>query len=309
MGGVGKSHLIKNIISANVFKTITCAFTNMAAENINGTTINKLLGMDISNKISKKQLAKIGNAYDLIVVDEISMVPSSHWTVLYEIYKSTNCKFLFVGDWKQIPPIENFVDSFYCYHPLVMKMSGYAFCELLYNANSRCDKKLHDVVIQDAIDLTQFPSNTNYNINISYTNKTRKEVNKKCMERNRGTTFTDIAVKPDDDEDCQNVSVFVGCPVIYRVSNNDMGIIKNKRTSITTITSDTIITADNQTIKIAEFHKYFNVGYCFTVHKFQGQTIDQPFTIWDTKMKMMDYRLIYTALTRSRKYDFINIAK
>lgn len=306
MGGVGKSHLIKNIIATGVFKTITCAYTNMAAENINGTTINKLLGMDITNKISKKQLAKIGNAYDLIVVDEISMVPSSHWTVLYEIYKNTNCKFLFVGDWKQIPPIESFVDSFYCYHPLVMKMSGYAFCELLYNSNSRCDKKLHDVVIQDAIDLSQFPSNTNYNINISYTNKTRKEVNKKCMERNRGTTFTDIAVKPDDDEDCQNVSVFVGCPVIYRVSNNDMGIIKNKRTTITTITADTIITADNQTIKIAEFHKWLNVGYCFTVHKFQGQTINEPFTIWDTKM--MDYRLIYTALTRSRKYDFINIA-
>lgn len=307
MGGVGKSHLIKNIIATGVFKTITCAFTNMAADNINGTTINKLLGMDITNKISKKQLAKISNAYDLIVVDEISMVPSSHWMVLYEIYKNTNCKFLFVGDWKQIPPIENFVDSFYCYHPLVMKMSGFTFCELLYNANSRCDKKLHDVVIQDAIDLTQFPSNTNYNINISYTNKTRKEVNKKCMERNRGTTFTDIAVKQDDDEDCQNVSVFVGCPVIYRVSNNDMGIIKNKRTTITTITADTIITADNQTIKISEFHKWLNVGYCFTVHKFQGQTIDQPFTIWDTKM--MDFRLIYTALTRSRKYDFINIAK
>jgi hypothetical protein len=279
----------------------------MAADNINGTTINKLLGMDISNKISKKQLAKIGKMYDLIVVDEISMVPSSHWMVLYEIYKSTNCKFLFVGDWKQIPPIENFVDSFYCYHPLVMKMSGYAFCELLYNENSRCDKKLHDIVIQDNIDLSQFPSNTNYNINISYTNKTRKEVNKKCMERNRGTTFTDIAVKPDDSEDCQNVSVFVGCPVIYRVSNTDMGIIKNKRTTITNITTDTIITADNQTIKIAEFHKWFNIGYCFTVHKFQGQTIDQPFTIWDTKM--MDYRLIYTALTRSKKYDFINIAK
>jgi len=306
MGGVGKSHLIKNIIAANVFKTITCAYTNMAAENIDGTTINKLLGMDITNKISKKQLAKIGKMYDLIVVDEISMVPSSHWMVLYEIYKSTNCKFLFVGDWKQIPPIENFVDSFYCYHPLVMKMSGYAFCELLYNENSRCDKKLHDVVIQDAIDLSQFPSNTNYNINISYTNKTRKEVNKKCMERNRGTTFTDIAVKTDDGEDCQNVSVFVGCPVIYRVSNTDMGIIKNKRTSIITITADTIITADNQTIKIAEFHKFLSSGYCFTVHKFQGQTINEPFTIWDTKM--MDYRLIYTALTRSRKYDFINIA-
>jgi DNA replication protein DnaC len=324
MGGVGKSWLINSIINATTtkdvvisgistkmtvkrYKSITCAYTNMAAENINGTTINKLLGMDISNKISKKQLVKIGNSYELIVVDEISMVPSSHWMVLYEIYKNTNCKFLFVGDWKQIPPIENFVDSFYCYHPLVMKMSGYAFCELLYNENSRCDKKLHDVVIQDTIDLSQFPSNTNYNINISYTNKTRKEVNKKCMERNRGNTYIDIPVKPEDGEDCQPVSIFVGCPVIYRVSNNDMNIMKNKRTTITTITADTIIMADNQTIKIAEFHKWLNVGYCFTVHKFQGQTIDQPFTIWDTKV--MDYRLIYTALTRSRKYDYINIAK
>ena len=322
-GGVGKSHLIRHVRDAMItkdviingiatkmnvkrYRTVTCAFTNMAAENIGGITINKLLGMDISNKVSKKQITKIGNSYDLIIVDEDSMVPGSHYMGLHEVQKNTNCKFLIVGDWKQIPPIENFVDSFYRYHPLVMKLSGYAYCELLYNENSRCDKKLHDVVIQDAIDLGQFPSNTNYNINISYTNKTRKEVNKKCMERNRGNNYIDIPVKDDDGEDCQPVSIFVGCPVIYRYSDVQMDIMKSKRTSIISITNTDFTTADNQTFKIAEFHKYFNVGYCFTVHKFQGQTINEPYTIWDTKM--MDYPLIYTALTRSKKYDFINIA-
>ena len=323
MAGTGKSHIIGKVRDAMIIKdvvingvatkmnvkryrTICCAFTNMAAKNIGGITINKLLAMDVSNKVSKKQIMKIGNNYDLIILDEKSMAPGSHLLGLYEIFKNTNCKFLIVGDWRQIPPIEKFKIKNYMYHPLVMKMSGYAYCELEYNENSRFDKKLYDVVRENSIELSQFKSDTNYDVNIAYTNKTRKEVNKKCMEKNRGNTYIDIPVKPDDAEDCQPVSIFVGCPLIYRLADSEMDIMKSERTTVTNITADTIITADNQTIKIADFHKYFNVSYCITVHKFQGQTIQEPFTIWDAKM--MDYNLIYTALTRSSRYDFINIA-
>mgnify|MGYP006266379357 CR=1 FL=1 len=308
MGGVGKSHLIKNIINSGVFKPVTCAYTNMASENIDGQTINKLLGMDISCKISKKQLIKIGKKYDLIIVDEISMVPSSHWEVLYDIYNYTNCKFLFVGDWRQIPPIEEFNESFYLYHPLIMKLSGYSYCELLYNENSRCDKRLHDVVIKEHIDLSQFPTNKEHNVNICYYNKTRKSINEKCMLRNRGNKYITIPVGEitKDNEDCQDVSIFVGCPVIFRISDKKMNIVKNKRDKITNISKDSFTISSGQTFQTSEFHKFFNVCYCITVHKYQGQTIAEPFTIWDTDK--MDYRMIYTALTRSKKYDYINIA-
>jgi ATP-dependent exoDNAse (exonuclease V) alpha subunit len=40
------------------------------------------------------------------------------------------------------------------------------------------------------------------------------------------------------------------------------------------------------------------VNYCNTVHKSQGETIEEDFTIWD--WKFMPTKLRYTALSRAR---------
>ena len=60
-----------------------------------------------------------------------------------------------------------------------------------------------------------------------------------------------------------------------------------------------------QEVPIPEFTKMFNVAYCITVHKSQGQTIDEPYTIHE--FEQFDQRLKYVALSRSTDINLINI--
>ena len=62
-------------------------------------------------------------------------------------------------------------------------------------------------------------------------------------------------------------------------------------------------------VNIFEFFNYFAVGYAMTVHKSQGQSIDEPFTIWETKNPRVNEKWLYTALTRATKFEYINIGK
>jgi hypothetical protein len=56
---------------------------------------------------------------------------------------------------------------------------------------------------------------------------------------------------------------------------------------------------------ISQFHDNFRVGYCFTIHKAQGDTITEDFTIWEHAR--MPQRHQYTALTRAKSKQQISL--
>jgi len=62
------------------------------------------------------------------------------------------------------------------------------------------------------------------------------------------------------------------------------------------------------TIPMLKWFANFSVSYAMTVHKAQGQTIKEPFTIWEYYHSKVDEHWLYTALTRATKLDNINIA-
>ena len=90
-----------------------------------------------------------------------------------------------------------------------------------------------------------------------------------------------------------------------------MGIFNNQRFKINKIDTFTITIEDDfkkeLKINIPDFQKYFLVGYATTTHSAQGMSIGEPYTIheWD----IMDQRLKYVALSRSRSYEYIHIMK
>ena len=59
-------------------------------------------------------------------------------------------------------------------------------------------------------------------------------------------------------------------------------------------------------IEISDVAKYFYPAYCITVHRSQGMTFNEPYTIyeWD----QMDEKLKYVALSRGTKKENINFA-
>ena len=56
---------------------------------------------------------------------------------------------------------------------------------------------------------------------------------------------------------------------------------------------------------IDEFQKLFYIAFCITVHKSQGSTFNEPYTIH--QFDMFDERLKYVALSRSTDKNLINI--
>ena len=89
----------------------------------------------------------------------------------------------------------------------------------------------------------------------------------------------------------------------YDIANSEMFTvkyyeIKTKEVHITDEENEKIIPLDQMT-------RLFNPAYCVTTHKFQGSSIDKPFTIYE--WQKMDKKLRYTAVTRGTLLKYMNI--
>ena len=113
--GTGKSYVLRqviNILPANT--TVVCAPTGVAAVNIHGITIHRLLELNPEKDIINlhpehvpKKLEKVRT----VIVDEISMCRSDLFTWLSESLKLAEIKYkhpihlVVVGDFYQLPPV------------------------------------------------------------------------------------------------------------------------------------------------------------------------------------------------------------
>lgn len=121
-GGVGKSHLIKEIINTIEDMTVT-ASTGVAAVSIQGRTLNSTLYMglaegtkeEIWQGIKKKfYLVKKLKKIKRLIIDEISMIDAELFDkVEYILRQAKNpnkmfggCQILISGDLCQIPPVQ-----------------------------------------------------------------------------------------------------------------------------------------------------------------------------------------------------------
>ena len=150
--------------------------------------------------------------------------------------------------------------------------------------------------------------------NICYFNKTRKIVN---AYKNKDVSGRLVRVK-----DCkkpsplaQDAILAVNVPVIANVSNSSIGLAKNENLKIVEIDNETITferdrngDLDVITDLIENFHEHFLLGYCITVHKSQGQTIEGQVNIFDWHFIKKHDRIAYTAVTRATKFKNIHVS-
>ena len=112
------------------------------------------------------------------------------------------------------------------------------------------------------------------------------------------------------DPNSQDVRLCPGMPVISRKNNKELNIYNNETYTIKEIRNleKVVIVVDDdkeQSIPIQDFTRNFNVAYCITTHRSQGETFDEPYTIHE--FNQFDERLKYVALSRSTDISFINI--
>ena len=150
------------------------------------------------------------------------------------------------------------------------------------------------------------------NRHIAFTNKKRMAINKMEMDK----TIKQKKVKALEleglcyDPNSQDVRLCAGMPVIARKNSKELNIFNNETFIIKSIKlKDNIIVVFDegreQEVPIPEFTKMFNVAYCITVHKSQGATFDEAYTIHE--FEQFDTRLKYVALSRATDINLINI--
>ncbi len=333
--GTGKSYVIKNVCKYFTEKKMGVAklcFTNKGAINIGGQTIHKFLGLDDKGRVSQKKIDTIKQFFKLIIIDEVSMVSSFLWKRLYEL-KKMGLKFLLVGDWKQIPPVEpNMKNYDYMEHPAVLNMSDSKLVVL--EKIHRYDMKLKKASMNVMKLKTNHYGNKICKKNICYMNKTRKYVNKLVNDIiSKDNSHTIIPVnkikqgkKLIDDPYSQEIKLHKGVPLIARLNEKKYDIVNNEEfvfNGFKTIKKVKCVELQSirpnesgepekhiVSIPVAKLQEHFAMGYCITTHKAQGSTIDGNLTIWD--WENMDKRLRYTAITRAtnnKNIHFRNMTK
>jgi len=317
--GNGKTWVAMNIIKEYAKRVKVLAPTNKAALNIRGNTIHSFLKMTEEGKISKKFLDIIRDSYDLIVVDEISMIDKEMWRRLCLLKQQTKIKFLLLGDDKQCPPVE--VDGLESYfnHPAVRYLTNNQRNTL--TVRKRYDKELYDMLKNvDKVDVKKFIYKDT-EVNICYTNDTRVYINKMWNDKLKTEDAILISANPDDYES-QDIYLYEGLPVIATRTKRDKqeGILwaNSEKYWVSGYDDKNIVLWTERPnengekedyvidVEIDEFRNNFYMNYCCTTHKMQGETLTDNFTIYD--WDKMTTKLRYTALSRAKKPDQVYIS-
>ena len=315
--GCGKTYVAKKMASilANVKKM---APTNKAALNLKGSTIHKFLNMDIEGNVSTKILNHIKKNVKYIFVDEISMITKELWRRLAFVKRATGVKFLLIGDDKQLEPVEDEKLKDYFNHPAVKYLcnNNRNILTVMKRFNPELKQHLNHV---ENVDIRKFPFKETQ-INIAYTHKTRKAVNKKWNDRLKPKNALYIPMIKDDDKHGQDMYVYTKLPLIARRNDNKNQMYFNNETFEVTGYDEAKIYLYTERpndqgelevhaidIDIHEVQKLFYLNYCSTIHKVQGTTITECFTIWDWNHHCMNKKAKYTALSRGTCPEHISI--
>lgn len=290
--GTGKSYIINEFSKNN--KTIRLAYTNKAANNINGTTLHKFFKLDNNDGINMQKSIKDVKA---IFIDEISMIPSYIWSLIIDLKNQCNVPIILVGDDRQLPPI-NELSHFN--NPSIKWLTDFYKVELI--EMQRYDSSLWDYLenpyqLQESL----FDSTA---MHICYTNK--------CVDR-INSLMNWIHV-PNPTIIIDDIRLKKGVPIISlhntRPKRNDMGymhLIKNEHYIIDDITNTHIFVKSSsyiEPIAIDNFTKLFTLGYAMTTHKMQGSTVYGSLQIHEIDINS-DRRLFYTAYSRATKLNNI----
>ena len=318
--GTGKTYTAKNIAS-QLEKVRKIAPTNKASLNLKGSTIHKFLNMDIEGNISTRQLNKIKRNVEYIIVDEVSMITKELWRRLVFLKQATGVKFLLLGDDFQLPPVEDEGIEDYFNHPAVKYLcnNNRNILKVTKRFDMNLKEELNTLKYTDKnIDISKYPFKDT-SINIAYTHKTRKMVNKKWNDKLKPDGALFIAVKEGDDKG-QDMYIYEGLPLIARENDNKNGLYMNNETFVVSSYDDKYICVyservdDNDEIyvnamqvEIDKVQKLFYLNYCSTIHKVQGDTIKEAFTIWDWDHPCMSRKAKYTALSRATCVEHISI--
>ena len=312
--------------------SIKLAPTNKACNRIGGKTLNKGLGVpvmkiddeeeedeekrisyfeSIINRLSGDGFKK--PSYDYVFVDEISMINGYMWSLLYYIkQRIPRVKFLLCGDIKrQLPPVgeegRDFMNAY-----LIKELAGFTKINLNYNFRSgRTGNLLWDEWSVNPKRFKITPEAPDTLINLSYTNLTRKKVIHKLQEQLKILPHIILKGSPNSvkkpEGQTEELVILKGARLIACQSMSEIGVAKNEVWMVSDYDEKSIsLKYEDDEIELTheEVVNGFYSALCITIHKSQGDTYTERYTIYDweklSKDTYLNRKLRYVAQSRSK---------
>ena len=261
-GGTGKSEIIKRLIQQldiinkdpeagndcahpNPIRYKLCAFTNTAANNINGETLHHLFKISISNRrILDEHLRKFCKDTELIIIDEVGMIPSYLYSVLKMLkHIKPDLVILMLGDWLQIKPVgEEYLE--FRENPIVNDLSDYTIINLKknyrlaksrdpisskkfldYNEKCRLGEMEYKIEKMGKRRVVEYNSKEMFDtkINLTYTNRMRIYLNGRYMEQFKNPASEKLLTKSftkdkSGNQVYEHIYLYVGLPIVANVT-------------------------------------------------------------------------------------------
>ena len=268
--------------------------------------IETLEGCDYTSKNKHKRPCS-----DRILVDEISMANGEIISYLaYIKSRIPRIKFIISGDIPhQLPPVKEEYRDFENAYVLKELTS---FNKVRLNYNFRVGTSSDDLWDKWSLEPEKFKQDKQIKLterNLCYTNATRKKVIDIKQDRLKNPKVVVVEnqkVKDDPMGHNNELKYVIGTPLIAYQNNKDLNVAKNEMWYVCGYTPLTLCEFElDKTIVIEEedLVKNFLSGYCITIHKSQGETYKDKYTIWDWKKisesRGINRRLRYVAQSRS----------
>ena len=298
--GTGKTYLtnqLKEQLQSNQYRV--CTPTHKSSLLVNGETIFSLFNINphdftyLKSKVEKMKAEGV----EYIFIDEVSMISSNLWGVLRDIKRIYKFKYILVGDFNQLPPVEeNNYDVLNS--ELFAELADGQMLHLTRNYRAEKDPEFKTFIEDlekakegDKIDVTKY-GNKEQRKSLAWTNKTRHAINSQWMMKEAiGKKHIII----------NNIKVFKTLPILCKktMTINEFELKNNEEFEVIDF-NDKNIRIKNDRIECDVLHKdfkMFDLGYCITVHCSQGSTYNFPYSVYE--YKYYDKKLLYTAMSRS----------
>ena len=248
-----------------------------------------------------------------IFIDEFSMVPNKWMTKIYEIFSKYNNTVYMFGDNNQCEAVENGSHIKYDYQESasISQMCPTKYTMSYIEESCRYDKQTHNILstfLKHGKVSAYFEPIGEYNKNICYLNKTRKQVTEQCCDRfTKDKKSVTVEFRYDNGKESYKISE--GIPLIATINNKDRQIFNTMEFILEEVkkeNNETSFKIKDNWYDLSEFSRSFIPGFCVTVYKYQGADITEDYNIHD--VKWMDKKQLYTALSRTTKLKHIHLA-
>lgn len=295
IGGSGKStELVKQYVHGS---TLVLSPTNKACDNLRKRNVSNVFTFD-SYFMNRDTIPE---TITKILVDEFSMISPKWIKLLYELQlKRPTLVVQMYGDNNQCPPVTIVSRYFDVMNKYVFKkICGFNLVVKEYNEGTcRYDKEMFEVLNEFlktgklSEKLKKKTIDNNLKSNIVMRNDIREKINNQFAVK----WFPDMKIIGKENKKTNNV---YNSQIFYIDS-----IVDDKISIKETLDSNPRVNNKNEVIFYPK--SYFEPAFAVTVWRYQGDTIDEPYNIHQSNL--MTKKQMYTALSRTTKFDYVNIA-